>query len=59
MTEQSPPPLDEERVAVTDAPKKPWSKPTILRITDAALETGSGPSIQANILEGPTYTPAS
>ena len=61
MTEQPPPPppppLNEEREAVPDAPKKPWSKPTVLRITDATLETGSGPQLTTDP-EGPTYRPS-
>ena len=66
MTEQPPPPpppppaLDEEREAVGGAPKKPWSKPTVQRVVDGVLWTGSGPKADpVGNIENMTYRPAS
>ena len=62
-----PPPQDaargkQEEIGTASAgARKPWAKPTILRILDGViLETGTGPQTQpAASPENPTYTPSS
>lgn len=52
-----PPPTNSE--ALADGPKKkPWSKPTILRIEDGVLETEAG-STNDPTWENPTYRSSS
>lgn len=62
-----PPPQDaagrkqEEIGGTADGPRKPWAKPTILRILDGVLlETGTGTQVIPNQpTENPTYAQSS
>ena len=57
----STPPPSPETDAVIDGPKKkkPWTKPTILVITDGALATESGSKVHPPFAESTQYRPVS
>ncbi len=58
MTAPPPPPPQAEAAASDTPSKKPWSKPTVLRITDGVLETKSGQDPDPTV-ENATYHPTS